>query len=551
MKYLPALVLFFFLSSCNRCSTDKPKVDLVEGPEKIQEHVTDQIANQLENKGSNADAGIRINNYALNASKLIKRVYLLHRKESFWYTKGKLNPQGDSLLTQLHDARDYGLRPKTYLVPQIDSLLQTAKDPKSGKLNAVNYAQADILMTDAFFTFATHVCKGRLRSDTILPEFRMDEIHMSLDSLFEKTRTKGTFRTCFESLEPHHEQYQLLKQALKTYRNRWEKHPWDSLPSMEKDTAAFYKSLHHMLVQTHDYDSLATGNDSVKLSKAIKAFQKRNYLEQDGKLGKNTLPVIRMTTEQRIRQIEMNMERWRLESSKLPKTYVMVNIPQFEMKVVDDDTLFMESKVIVGLPEKPTPILQSQIQYIMLYPYWNVPFSIASKEILPVLKRDTSYLRKKNFDVVDWNGYVVDPTNINWKRFSVTYLPYRFRQREGEDNSLGIMKFNFNNKFGVYMHDTNAKKYFKRDVRALSHGCMRIENYMQLAKYLIRTDSVKYPYDSLLTDILREKQKQVNLKKPVPVFTRYFTAVVDEEKGLELFMDIYRKDEQMEQVLYK
>jgi murein L,D-transpeptidase YcbB/YkuD len=552
MKYLlPVLLFFFCLSSCNRCSSEKPKVDLVENPEKIQSHVTDQIANQLGPTSGDGTSLIHINSYYLKASKLVRRVYLLHKKESFWNTQGKLNRQGDTLLSLFRNARVFGLIPKDYYVPQVDSLLNTARDKNSGKVNAVNYAQADILMTDAFFLFVTHLQKGRLRSDTILPEFRISEVRISLDSLFQSAIEKNNFRACFESLEPKQEQYKLLKLALAKFRATWEAHPWDTLPRIEKDTAAFYKALKKMLVQTHDFDSTVKGNDSVKLSKAIKVFQKRYYLEQDGKLGKNTMPVIRMSVEQRIRQIEMNMERWRLEQPRFPKRYVMVNIPQFEMKVVDEDTIYLTSKVIVGLPEKPTPLLESQIQYIMLYPYWNVPFSIASKEILPVLKRDTSYLRKKNFDVLDWNGYVVDPTKINWKRFSVTYLPYRFRQREGEDNSLGIMKFNFNNKFGVYMHDTNAKKYFKRDVRALSHGCMRIENYMELAKYLIRLDSVKYPYDSLLTDIMKEKQKQINLKKPIPVFTKYFTAMVDEDLGLQLFMDIYRKDEQMESVLYK
>jgi murein L,D-transpeptidase YcbB/YkuD len=543
------LFLTLTLCSCNRCSSDKPQSDIVEKPEDVDAHVRKQIENQLDKKGK--ISAIYISHAQLLASDHVQHAYQTEEYTGLWLEKGKLNSQGDSLLRILQNARDFGLIPGDYHLKTVDSLFTAANDKKTHKLNAVSLAEADILLTDAFFIFSTHLNKGRLRSDTILPEFRIKDVTLNLDSLFASVRKKRNFTSTFQSLEPPFEQYHLLKKELAKFRKQWEMHPWDTLPHIEKDTAAFYRSLKKMLVETRDYDSTAKGNDSVKLSKGIKHFQKRYYLEQDGKAGKNTMRILRLSTEDRIRQIEMNMERWRLETKQFPKRYVIVNIPQFEMKVFDDDTLYMESRVVVGLPEKPTPLLESKIQYIMLYPYWNVPYSIASKEILPVLKRDTSYLRKKNFDVVDWHGELVDPKTINWKRYTEKYLPYRFRQREGEDNSLGIMKFNFNNKYGVYLHDTNSKRYFKRDVRALSHGCMRLENYMDLARYLIRLDSVKYPFDSLEADIAKQEQKQVNLKKPIPIFTKYYSAFVDEDEGLMLFMDIYRRDELMERLLYK
>jgi murein L,D-transpeptidase YcbB/YkuD len=547
-SFLYSFLFSLILGTCQMCRTEAPKTDIVEKPEEIDAHVNEQIGNQLHlNDTSKA---VIIYSRPVRSSKLLQQIYRKQYPKLCWTRQGKLNPGGDTLLSVLHQARDYGLIPKDYHVPLIDSLLHSAQDLKTKKTNTVNLAQADILLSDAFLLFSIHLHKGRLQSDTILPAFHLKDIGLNLDSLFQDVRRKNNYRQCFDSLEPKQEQYKLLKTELMKFRKRWENHPWDSLPPIEKDTVGFYRALKKMLVQTNDFDSTATGNDSVKLSKAIKVFQKRNFLDEDGKVGKNTMRVLRISSEQRIRQIEMNMERWRQEAPAFPKRYVLINIPQFKMKVVDEDTLYMESKVVVGLPEKPTPILESHIQYIMLYPFWNVPSSIATKEILPTLKRDTSYLRKKNFDVMDWHGNILDPKTINWKRYTEKYLPFRFRQREGEDNSLGLMKFNFNNKFGVYLHDTNSKKYFKRDVRALSHGCMRLENYMELARYLIRNDSVKYPYDSLLTDILKEQQKQVNLKKPIPIYTKYFSAVVDDEKGLMLFMDIYRKDEQMEKILY-
>jgi murein L,D-transpeptidase YcbB/YkuD len=549
MKTFLAFLFFSLsLSTCRMCQSEKPKADIVVKPEEIDAHVNEQIANQLHSKDTSGS--LKISGKVLLAKVQVRNVYKTNEKESYWTHFGKLNAQADTFLSILHHAPDYGLLPKDYHVPLIDSLLRSATDQKTKAVNAVNLAESDILLTDAFFVFATHLNKGRLRSDTALPAFNIKELPFNTDSLFLTVHKNGNFRQCFDSIEPKQEQYHLLKAELKKFRLRWESHPWDTIPRDEKDTAALNRALKKMLTEMQDYDSTLKGNDSVKISKALKVFQKRFYLETDGKLGKNTLRLLHMSTSDRIRQIEMNMERWRQEPVRYPKRYILINIPQFEMKLMDDDTLFMQSRVVVGLPDKPTPLLASQLQYIMLYPYWNVPNSIATKEMLPILKRDTSYLRKKNFDVMDYHGNIIDPATINWSKYSVKYLPYRFRQREGEDNSLGIMKFNFNNKYGVYLHDTNSKRFFKRDVRALSHGCMRLENYMELAKYLIRDDSVKYPVDSLLTDILKEKQKQINLKKQIPIYTKYFSAIVDEKEGLMLFMDIYRRDELMEKVLY-
>lgn len=143
----------------------------------------------------------------------------------------------------------------------------------------------------------------------------------------------------------------------------------------------------------------------------------------------------------------------------------------------------------------------------------------------------------------------MDPSKINWKRYSKTYFPWRLRQRIGDDNSLGILKFNFENKYGVYMHDTDNRKLFNREMRALSHGCVRVDKFFDFAKFLIREDSVKYPVDSLEEDLLREKQKYVYIRKPIAVYINYYTAEVDDNNALQLFIDIYRKDEKMRSAL--
>jgi murein L,D-transpeptidase YcbB/YkuD len=240
----------------------------------------------------------------------------------------------------------------------------------------------------------------------------------------------------------------------------------------------------------------------------------------------------------------MNMERWRWTDPPKEKQFVWVNIPKFEMQVMEDDTIVMRSRVIVGAKKTQTPLLKSTIRYFTIYPYWTVPFSIIKKELLPILKRDTSYIRRKNFEVIDRNGYVVE-TPINWKKYNDNYFPFKLRQRIGDDNSLGILKFNFNNKYGVYMHDTDNHKLFSWENRAMSHGCVRVEKFFDFAKFLVRDDSILYPVDSLIADLGREVQKQINMKKPVPVYINYYTAEVDEYGELHFFNDVYGRDEKM------
>jgi murein L,D-transpeptidase YcbB/YkuD len=191
------------------------------------------------------------------------------------------------------------------------------------------------------------------------------------------------------------------------------------------------------------------------------------------------------------------------------------------------------------------------ITNFLIYPYWNVPFKIATEELLPILKRDTSYVRRKNFDVLNEFNQVVDYTVIDWSLYNDTIFPWRLRQRMGDDNSLGILKFNFKNKYGVYLHDTDNRRLFNKEMRALSHGCIRLEKFIYLADFLIRDDSVRYPPDSLKYDLLQEKQKYIYLRKPIAIYTNYFTAEVDEWGNLFLFNDIYGYDKKMLTALYK
>lgn len=509
--------------------------------------VNEQVAKLLKKELSARDSSdiLVVENDSLFSTSLMMNFYS-HRKYTVTFTdKGILTKQGDTLIDIIKNAGIYGLFPEDYHYQKIDSLLKIAKDTIAKKFDAVKLLHADLLLTDAFFTMAVHINKGRLNADSLTYEWKADQLDTNVVEILNTVLTKNTLRAAIDSLEPKNKYYQGLKLALKNFRFEFKDVDWDSIADRKSDSATFMARVKERLIKSHDYFDEFTGSDSIKLVKSIKNFQCKNNLTEDGKIGKLTFKAMQRTKQDYIDQIMLNMERWRWSKVPTERQYVWVNIPKYEMKVIEDDTLVMKSRVIVGAPDHPTPLLKSTIRYFLIYPYWTVPYSIATKEILPILKRDTSYLRRKRFDVLDKNNEEVDPSTINWKKYSKTYFPWKLRQAIGEDNSLGILKFNFENKYGVYMHDTDNRRLFGREMRALSHGCCRLEKFMDFAQFLIRDDSIKYPVDSLMTDISRQQQKYVYLKKPIVIYLTYFTAETDDYNELHFFIDVYKRDEKM------
>ncbi|MDZ4663804.1 MAG: L,D-transpeptidase family protein [Bacteroidota bacterium] len=480
-------------------------------------------------------------------------------KDIMFFDKGKLTQLGDSMVYFIRNARHYGLYPQDYHARKLDTILQKTFDKASESYYSGYIAQAELLLTDAYLKFGAHLNKGRFNPDTALIEWKPAKLDTNWLSILKSGVDNNFVRRVFDSLEPRHEGYQFLKYAFLNYIRENETRNWDSVSFFNvKDTTIFLQQLKDRLTATGDYVDSLKVNDSLKLAKALKKFQKRMNLDPDGKMGKYTRQALQLSKEYTIRQMEMALERWRWEPKKYPEKYAMVNIPSANIRVFEwwkkkkQDTLVLLSNVVVGKPETPTPLLQSKINYITIYPYWNVPFTIAWKEILPMVQRDTSYLRRKNFEVIGGNGEVV--TNIGklpWKRYNKEYLPIRFRQRIGDDNSLGVCKFNFNNKYGVYLHDTNSKRYFKTFYRYQSHGCIRLDKYYEMARFLIREDTLKIPYDTLDEWLKRPVQQKITPKKPIPIYVRYYTAQTDSNKNLRFFIDVYRKDEYMIKKLYR
>jgi L,D-transpeptidase YcbB len=243
----------------------------------------------------------------------------------------------------------------------------------------------------------------------------------------------------------------------------------------------------------------------------------------------------------KIQSININLDRWRQEQTIFGSRYVYVNIPSFMLRVVENETTIFSSKIIVGAVRTPTPDITSLIECFTIYPYWHVPRKIAVEEYLPVIQKDTSFISRNNFDVLDKKGKILNAETINWSKYHKNYFPVSLRQREGEENSLGIIKFVFDNPHAVYLHDTNAKRLFSSSRRAFSHGCIRTERAIELAHYLI-TGRLNQKSEGVQKYIGEKQRHTMNLKTPMPIYIRYFTAeVVDGE--LLLYDDVYQRDQ--------
>ncbi len=271
-------------------------------------------------------------------------------------------------------------------------------------------------------------------------------------------------------------------------------------------------------------------------------------MKKDGKVNAKFINVLNNNDVEKFQRIAVTLDRYKLLPDTLPVTYIWVNLPAYFLKVWDHDTLVFESKVIVGKPTTPTPVLTSQISDMVTYPQWTIPESIIKKDILPALKKDPGYLARKGYNLIDAKGQVVNPFTINWAKYKKG-IPWKVMQGSGDDNALGIFKFNFNNPYSVYLHDTNERYLFSNSARALSHGCVRVQKWEALAYYIARNDSLNqtenhqlsYNIDSIKTWLSNKDRKRIIVKSRLPLFIEYFTCEAKKDK-LVFYDDIYNDD---------
>lgn len=543
---LLAVILWYsgLLISCRDRSKQQPEKDIVKKPAQMEEHVSGDLKKMLEFATGNQ--GKLNDSTSLRYEKLMDSLYGRAEYNPYWSDKGKWLPPADSLYAFIENCKSYGLFPSDYHYPPLAFIHRVLQEDSMARKNAAIWARADLMMTDAFFSLVKDLKQGRLdydsvtlRKDTVLPdEWYTRSFLDALDSIGVDSSLRA--------LEPKHRGYDSLKTALKGFlaTAKFRNLAW--LPYPYKDSVAFFQSLARRLQEVGYIDSgvQVTGIDTAALAHAIKGYQRANGLTPTGKVSDALVNMMDNSDWEKFKRIAITLDRYKLLPDTLPPVYVWVNLPAFTLQVVDSDTVVLESKVIVGAPKTRTPLLTSEISNFITLPQWTVPSSIIFKEMLPKIKENIGYLQKQNLIVVDDNDSVRDPTTIHWRRLNKNNFPYQLKQREGDDNSLGVIKFNFRNKYDVYLHDTNVRWMFGKSFRALSHGCVRVKEWQKMANFLIRNDTVKYHPDSVRAWIDRKEKHTVYGFARVPIFLRYFTC--EGKKGKVVFHeDIYGEDRQL------
>lgn len=546
---------FIFVYSCKNADSSKPEI--VNSPEQMDKKVKVVIAASVNNL-TNYQFRL-IDTTVLNQSAFVQYLYTQKNNEPFWSSRENWKALGDSLFYFILQAKRWGLFPENYHLKNLDTLRTLFMNDslaKAGRRDARLWANADILMTDAFVQIVQDIKLGRLQNDSVMN--RTDSV-LSKEFVLQKINSAFESQSLFNvftSLEPKHKKYYDLKRGIKKFLDSASFKNYTHVPVPYKNTTEHKRLLQQRLFE----DGLISFNspiaDSSQFADAIKKFQKNQKLTADGKAGQETIRRLNVSDEEKFYRIAITLDRYKMLPEKMPEKYIWVNLPSFQLQLLENDSIKISSKIVVGKPYTRTPVLTSALYEMITYPKWTIPNSIIVKDILPALKRNTGYLARKGYSLINRKGEIVDPATVDWSKYRKG-IPYNVVQGSGDANALGVLKFNFSNKYQVYLHDTNERYLFSRETRALSHGCVRVQQWDKLAYFIMANDSSNYksngsmPVNSdSLTHWLKIKEKHtISLKNKFPVFFRYFSC--EGKNGTILFYDdIYGEDSLLREKYY-
>jgi murein L,D-transpeptidase YcbB/YkuD len=466
------------------------------------------------------------------------------------YRPAWLNADGplastDAFLRAVENAEREGLRPGDYHDQKLSNLLATVRTEPAVAVQ--RWAELDLLFTNSWLTYASHLLAGRLN-----PPWAAKSRSKDLLPILQQALEQGNPAEALAALSPAQPDYVRLRTALADYREIARKGGWGIVSSGPKLTKGVrnerVKELRARLRVTGELvkdtaTGLKGGEDlfDENLRQAVSRFQRRHGLPDDGVVGADTLAALNVPIAQRIRQIEANLERWRWLPDDLGQRYVLVNVPDFSMVVIEHGQRVLEAKVIVGKSVLQTPVFTAKMSYLVLNPRWHVPASIAIKDKLPQLRRDPYALARQNIRIYSHSGQEIDPGSVDWNTVGRGNFPYRLRQDPGPRNALGRVKFMFPNPFNVYLHDTPSQGLFSRSQRTFSHGCIRISKPIELAEYVLRDDP-RWTRDTILSASTGRRERIVKLPEEIPVHIIYRTAWVAEDGTVNFRDDIYQRD---------
>ncbi|MEQ9618613.1 MAG: L,D-transpeptidase family protein [Deltaproteobacteria bacterium] len=526
-----------------------------------------------------------IDSKAIKAHASLPLIYRNRNYQPLWIDENGPRPQAYEMIDVIKDSYREGLNPNSYCLTEIDyelNRIQADKD-SGGPVNSESLAELDLLLSNSYLSYAQDVLYGQVTPEQINIELIFGERRIDLSDLLVTAVNQNNVRETINGLFPKYPVYDKLRTALERYRKLAADGGWEPIPQGPKFKKGArgprVTALKERLLVTGEIDSSALGNDAFDstLDQAVRKYQERNGLYVDGVVGESTLAALNIPAEERVRQIELTMERWRLLPQSLGTRYILVNIANFHLYAVENNNNALTMRIVVGKPQWNTPIFSEQMTHIVINPYWNIPHSIFRDDIAPKIKSDPDYMTSRNIQAVGLkyqppekkeadvnsgdlasiigNGNATPVEDAGAKAAKEEYISkvlsgnYRLRQNPGPSNPLGRIKFLFPNKHSVYLHDTPNRGYFERAQRNFSHGCIRVEKPVELAEFVLYSDPA-WSHEKVRSTINRGKTQTVNLSEPVPVYILYFTAWVDDDGSVNFHEDIYGLDRVLQNALH-
>jgi L,D-transpeptidase YcbB len=514
--------IFIFIVLLFACTNEiEPTVETIE---KLELSLSEKIKLFLDEAHLN-HLGIDI-----KSQKTIIDFYEKRNFDPKWINEESLNQEGIILNSLLTNKLQYGLPEKRYDFIKCDT---------NSKI------EREIYLTALLAYMTNDIEKGVFQKDTALLQPLSVIPASKLDSL-TKFKVNHHFHETIIKSGKKDTNYTNFAFALYNFCNTYpldttryfiKPEKFDSINSLNESKKAL---LSKGYIQDLEIDSL-------NFRKTIEKYQQVHNLTIDGKIGMNTAEMLSESTYSKIKRAAISLDKMRTKSV-YNSTYIRINLPEYTLRFIYDDTLRSEHRVIIGSTKTPSPTLTSKIYKIVFFPYWHVPYSIASKEILPHLQEDTSYLRRNNYKIFK-NKEEVDPSNINWEKIRENNFPFRVRQDYGPTNSLGLIKLSFHNQYWVYVHDTPNKRLFNREVRAMSHGCIRCDSVQNLARVIFSCDRKMIEKDTLNVDslLVRNQHENIQLQTKIPIFIEYKTVILKND-SLIFLRDIYKRDKKYKEL---
>lgn len=491
----------------------------------------------------------------------VEPFYAQRAYQPAWVTGTGFSPQAYELLGVIAGAEAEGLRPEDYELAKLERVLDKAR---TGEFPAAQWVEWDLLLTRTFFAYGSHLSSGRFKPRELNPNLGLTPSHPDLAAILHRALAEQQVAPALQSLAPAHPAYLRLRTALASYRKLEQAGGWPVISVAGKLTKgmrhAQVKPLRARLAVTGDLvpDADTGGlppapdeelfDDAV--FQAVRRFQGRHGLPEDGAVGPATLAALNVPVSERVRQLEINLERWRWLPEDLGRRHILINITDYRLNVVEDGGTVMEASVVVGKSSRPTPVYSGMISYLVFSPYWHVPRTIATKDKLPQLRKNPAALARQNIRVFDprAGGREINPGRINWRAINPDNFPYQLRQDPGPRNALGGIKFMFPNPYDVYLHDTPSTHLFNRVARAFSSGCVRVSKPVELAEYLLK-DNPRWNRKAIVSASRGKREHTVPLADKMPVHLLYWTAWVDEDNTVNFRDDIYDYDKSIAKAL--